>query len=72
MGRPAKPKAEVKAETLTLRLTRAERKAADAAAKRAGLPLSEWARCAVTVASAIGATREVNVYQTQTDLTSRR
>jgi hypothetical protein len=44
MGRPLKPKGEAKAEVLTLRLTPAERKAAEAAAKRAGLPISEWAR----------------------------
>lgn len=44
MGRPPKPKAERKAETLTIRLTAIERKAAVLAAKRAGVALSEWAR----------------------------
>jgi len=51
MGRPAKKKSEVKDETLTLRLTKAERKAADDAAKRAGVSVSDWARTAVNLAS---------------------
>jgi predicted HicB family RNase H-like nuclease len=55
MGRPAKKKSEVKEETLTLRLTKAERRAADEAAKRAGVSLSDWARRAVILAS--GATK---------------
>ena len=44
MGRPPKPRGEAKVETLTLRLTIAERKAAEHAAKKEGLPVSEWAR----------------------------
>lgn len=44
MGRPPKPRGEAKAEVLTLRLTKDERKATEAAAKRAGVPVSEWAR----------------------------
>jgi hypothetical protein len=52
MGRPKMPKGEAKAAVLTLRLTAAERRAADAAAKRAGLPVSEWARQAIVAASA--------------------
>lgn len=51
MGRPPKPKAERKAETLTLRLTKDERRGAEAAADRAGLPVSEWARRAIVAAS---------------------
>jgi hypothetical protein len=50
MGRPRKPKGEAKEETLTLRLTRAERRDADAAAVKAGLAISEWARRAVVAA----------------------
>ena len=55
MGRPAKKKSEVKGETLTLRLTKVERRAADEAAKRAGVSVSDWARRAVNLAS--GATK---------------
>jgi len=51
MGRPPKPKGEARGEVLTLRLTPAERKAAEVAAKREGLPLSEWARAAIVAAS---------------------
>ena len=51
MGRPPKAKSEVKSTTLTLRITRSERKLAVAAAKQARVPLSEWARQAVTAAS---------------------
>ncbi|HEY2408175.1 MAG TPA: hypothetical protein VGI10_19345 [Polyangiaceae bacterium] len=51
MGRPRVDKAEKKSETLTLRLTEAERRAADKAAKREGVPLSEWARLAIVRAS---------------------
>jgi len=51
IGRPLLPKAERKAETLTFRLTMAERKAADAAAKRRGVAISEWVR--FTIASAL-------------------
>ena len=42
MGRPPKPKAERKAETLTLRLTKGERKDAEAAAEREELPGPSW------------------------------
>lgn len=51
LGRPPKPKGEAKAEVLTLRLTKDERKAVEIAAKRAGLPVSEWARRAIVAAS---------------------
>jgi hypothetical protein len=44
MGRPPKPKGEAKEETLTLRLTGAERRSAELAAKKAGVGVSEWAR----------------------------
>ncbi len=47
MGRPPKPKAERKAETLTIRLTVSERKAAAQAARRDEIPLSEWARLVI-------------------------
>lgn len=50
MGRPPKPKGEAKAGVLTLRLTLDERKAAEAAARRAGLAVSEWARTALIAA----------------------
>lgn len=56
MGRPPKPKAERKAETLTLRLTKDERRSAESAADRDGLPVSEWARRAI-VAAASGRAR---------------
>ena len=51
MGRPPKPKGEAKEETLTLRVTKAERQAVEAAAARADLPVSEWARRAIVEAS---------------------
>lgn len=51
MGRPPVPKAERKGETLTLRLTAAERRAAEAAAKREGVPVSEWARRVIVAAT---------------------
>lgn len=54
MGRPPKPKAERKAETLTVRLTAAERRAAERAAADSGLLLTEWARVAL-VRAATGA-----------------
>jgi hypothetical protein len=52
MGRPPKPKAERKAETLTIRLTTNERRAAVQAARREGVALAEWARMAVVARSA--------------------
>jgi uncharacterized protein (DUF1778 family) len=51
MGRPPKPKAEKKAETLTLRLTVAERRAVDHAAKKSGMVVSEWARATIVAAT---------------------
>lgn len=50
MGRPPKPKSEVRGVTLTIRLTKAEKRAAEAAAKRAGVSLGEWARRALVEA----------------------
>jgi predicted HicB family RNase H-like nuclease len=47
MGRPPKPKAERKAETLTIRLTANEHKAAVQAAKREEVALSEWGHQAI-------------------------
>jgi len=50
-GRPPKPKGEAKAAVLTLRLTDAERKAVEKAARRAALPVSEWSRLAIVAAA---------------------
>ncbi len=55
MGRPPKPPAERKAAALTLRLTLAEREAAEAAAKAAGADLSDWIRRIVAEAAQNGA-----------------
>lgn len=49
MGRPPKPKGEVKSVTLTIRLTAAERRKIEAAAKRDGVSVGEWARRAIVV-----------------------
>ena len=46
-GRPKLPKGESKASIITLRLQPAERRAADVAAKREGITLSEWIRLAL-------------------------
>jgi len=43
-GRPPKPEGEAKASTFSVRLTTEERARIDAAAERAGLTPSEWAR----------------------------
>lgn len=51
IGRPPKPKGEAKSEVLTLRLTATERKAAEAAAKKASLAVSEWARRVIAAAT---------------------
>jgi hypothetical protein len=51
MGRPPKPKCEVKSVTLTIRLTAAERKKIEASAKRDGVSVGEWARRVVAAAS---------------------
>jgi hypothetical protein len=50
MGRPPKPKGQAKAEVLTMRLTSAERSAAERAAEAAGVPISEWGRAALLAA----------------------
>lgn len=55
IGRPKVPKAEKKGQTLTVRLTDAERKAVDAAAKREGVPVSEWGRLAIVAAASASA-----------------
>ena len=47
MGRPPKPKGEVKDVTLTIRMTAAERRKLEAAAKREGVSAGEWARLAL-------------------------
>lgn len=51
MGRPPLAKKERKAAHLSVRLTEAEHREAERAAKDAGLPLSEWARRAVLAAA---------------------
>ena len=51
MGRPPMAKKERKAAHLSVRLTEAEHRAAERAAKAAGQGLSEWARSIVLVAS---------------------
>lgn len=47
IGRPRKAKGEVRAEVLTMRLTKAEKRAVEAAAKKAGVSAGEWARAAL-------------------------
>jgi len=44
MGRPPKPPGEAKSQVYQLRLTEAEREQWEAAATRAGQPLSTWIR----------------------------
>jgi predicted HicB family RNase H-like nuclease len=51
MGRPPLAKKERKAAHLSVRLTELEHKAAERAAKAAGVALSEWARGLVLAAS---------------------
>ena len=52
MGRPPKPPEQRKAAALTLRWTHAERDAAAIAARRVGLPLSDWVRQVIANAAA--------------------
>lgn len=52
MGRPPKSADERKAAALTLRLTQAERDAAEMAAERTGMKISDWVRKIVAEASA--------------------
>lgn len=47
-GRPRLPKGKDRGSVLTLRLTKAERVAIEAAAKAAGQTVSEWARGRLT------------------------
>jgi predicted HicB family RNase H-like nuclease len=51
MGRPPLAKKERKAAHLSVRLTLDEHKAAERAAKAAGVALSEWARAVILAAS---------------------
>ena len=53
MGRPRLPKNQAK-EVFSLRLADNERKAIEAAAKRAGQKATEWARNAMLGATGIG------------------
>ena len=55
MGRPPLATKERKAAHLSVRLTEAEHRAAERAAKAAGRGLSEWARSLVLAASSSGA-----------------
>jgi predicted HicB family RNase H-like nuclease len=54
MGRPPLAKRERKVAHLSVRLTEAEHRAAERAAKAAGQALSEWARSLVLAASSSG------------------
>lgn len=47
MGRPPKPKGELKRAVLAVRMTKVERSLLDRAAKSQGETLSEWARVAL-------------------------
>jgi predicted HicB family RNase H-like nuclease len=51
MGRPPLPKGEAKDVVFTLRLAENERDDLVAAAKRAGKPVTQWARVALLEAS---------------------
>lgn len=51
MGRPPKPKNQVKAATLSIRLTKEERKAAEAEAEHEGVSVGEWARRTLVAAT---------------------
>jgi uncharacterized protein (DUF1778 family) len=51
MGRPPKAPEERKAAALTLRWTQAERDAAETAAEKSGLALSDWIRKVVAAAT---------------------
>jgi len=51
MGRPALPRGQVKA-VFAIRLSAEERAALDAAAERAGKPVSQWAREALLASAA--------------------
>lgn len=51
IGRPKKAKSEVRAAVLTIRLTKAEKRAVDAAAKKAGVSPGEWARGCLAAAA---------------------
>lgn len=53
-GRPPLAKKERKAAHLSVRLTEDEHRAAERAAKKAGVALSEWARSVVLAASSSG------------------
>jgi len=47
MGRPPKPKSEVKSADLRIRMTKADRALLDRAAKSQGEDVSTWARAAL-------------------------
>jgi len=54
MGRPPKAPGERKAAALTLRLTESERSAAEVAAERVGMSVSDWVRKVVAEAADYG------------------
>jgi len=58
MGRPPLAKKERKAAHLSVRLTEAEHRAAERAAKATGQGLSEWARAIVLAASSVASVDE--------------
>jgi hypothetical protein len=49
MGRPPKPQEQRRAAALTLRLTEAERVAAQSLADKAGQSLSDWVRVVISL-----------------------
>lgn len=53
-GRPKKAPSKVLGQRLELRITTAERKAYEQAAKKAGLSVSEWIRGCLSVATERG------------------
>ena len=53
LGRPKKPKAERRAETVLFRMTADERRAIELAAKRRGELLSDWIRAELVAAAEV-------------------
>ena len=53
-GRPPMPEGKAHTEILTIRLSKEERVAIDAAARIAGAPVTRWARLALLAAAGLG------------------
>ena len=53
-GRPAFPNGKAKTGVFAIRLSEDERDAIDAAAARAGMPVTQWAREALLAAALLG------------------